>query len=61
MELVAWFIVAIVTLLIVYLDIYAIVDCALGTKKTAVKSVWILVVLAMPVLGMVLYFIFGRK
>jgi hypothetical protein len=62
MEMLAWFIVAVVTLLIVYLDIYAIVDAALSASKTtAVKSIWILVVLVMPVLGMVLYFIFGRK
>jgi hypothetical protein len=57
----AYLIIAIVTLLILYFDIYAIVDCALGTKTTAVKSIWILVVLVMPVLGMVLYFLFGRR
>ena len=56
-----YLIVAIAALLIVYFDIYAIVDAVGGNKKTAVKAAWILFIIAMPVIGMILYFIFGRK
>ncbi len=57
----SYLIIAIVTLLIIYFDIYAIVDCALGTKTTGIKSAWILFIIVMPVIGMVLYFLLGRK
>ena len=56
-----YLIVAIVALLIVYFDIYAIIDVIGGNKTTSIKAAWILFIIAMPVVGMILYFVFGKK
>lgn len=51
----------IVGLIVLILDIWAIVD-VLGSGKTAgYKVLWILLVLLLPLIGMILYFLVGRS
>lgn len=46
-------------LLVLILWIFAIVDCAKGSNPN--KIVWIIVILLLPLLGSLLYFMFGRS
>jgi hypothetical protein len=46
-------------LLVLILWIFAIVDCAKSNNPN--KVVWIIVILLVPLLGSILYFLFGRK
>ena len=46
-------------LLVLALWIFAIVDCAKSSNPN--KVVWIIVIILVPLLGSILYFVFGRK
>ncbi len=46
-------------LLVLALWIFAIVDCAKSSNPN--KVAWIIVIVLVPLLGSILYFIFGRK
>ena len=46
---------------ILILDIFAIVSVSVGTSGVMRKVLWIAVILLLPILGMVLYFIIGRS
>jgi len=46
-------------LLVLILWIFAIVDCAKSSNPN--KVVWIIVILLLPLLGSLLYFVFGRS
>ena len=48
-------------LAVLVLDIIAIVDCVKSAASTGKKLLWILVILILPVVGMILYFILGKK
>ena len=48
-------------LLIFVLDIVAIVSVLMGRGSIGHKLLWILLILLLPVVGMVLYFVFGRN
>ena len=48
-------------LAILVLDIMAIVDCAKGTWSGGKKFLWILLILVLPLIGMVLYFLVAKK
>jgi hypothetical protein len=48
-------------LIILALDIVAIVDCAKSNADTGKKVLWIVLILLLPLLGMILYFLLGRK
>ena len=48
-------------LIILILDIIAIVDCLKSDASTGKKLLWILLVVILPVIGMILYFILGKK
>lgn len=50
----------IVGLIVFILDIIAIVDVLNGSKPVVNKLLWILLILLLPMLGMVLYFLLGR-
>jgi hypothetical protein len=52
---------ALLGLVILVLDIIAIVDCLKSDAATGKKLLWILLVLILPVLGMILYFLLGKK
>lgn len=47
--------------MIVVLDIITIVDAVKSKMDTAKKVLWIVLVLVIPVIGMVLYFVIGKK
>jgi len=46
---------------ILILDIFAIVSVLLGTSGVMRKLLWIAVILLLPVVGMLLYFLIGRS
>ena len=48
-------------LIILVLDIIAIVDCVKGSKPKGHKVLWIILILVLPILGLVLYYLMGRK
>ena len=51
----------IVGLLVLVLDIIAIVDVLKSSMDTGKKALWIILILILPVVGMVLYFLIGKK
>lgn len=48
-------------LVVLVLDIIAIVDAVKNPMSTGKKVLWILIILVLPLLGMILYFLIGRK
>jgi hypothetical protein len=46
--------------LILVLDIYALYLIITSSAEVAMKLVWALVVIFLPVIGMILYFLLGR-
>ncbi len=48
-------------LLILVLDIVAIVDCLKSDKDGGKKALWIILILILPIVGMILYFLIGKK
>jgi hypothetical protein len=51
---------SIVGLLILILDIIAIISVLQSRIDPVMKLVWILLILVLPLLGMILYFLLGR-
>lgn len=47
--------------IILVLDIIAIVSVLLGRGSVGHKLLWILLILLLPVVGMILYFLIGRS
>jgi hypothetical protein len=52
---------ALLGLVVLVLDIVAIVDALKSSLETGKKVLWIIVILILPIVGMVLYFLVGRK
>jgi len=48
-------------LIVLILDIIAIVDVLKSAVDTGKKVLWIILILILPVLGMILYFLLGKK
>ena len=48
-------------LLILIADIYAIVNTVQSNADTLTKVLWIVAILLLPVLGVILWFLFGPK
>ncbi|MCX5787954.1 MAG: PLDc N-terminal domain-containing protein [Elusimicrobia bacterium] len=48
-------------LVILVLDILAIIECLKSAKPTIQKALWIIVILVLPLVGLILYYFFGRK
>jgi hypothetical protein len=48
-------------LVVLVLDIVAIVDAFKSSMDNVKKIIWIVVILAIPVVGMILYFLLGKK
>jgi hypothetical protein len=48
-------------LIVLVLDIIAIVDVLKSSMDTGKKALWIILILVLPVVGMVLYFLIGKK
>jgi hypothetical protein len=51
----------IVGLIVLVLDIIAIVDVLKSSMDSGKKALWIILILILPVIGMVLYFLIGKK
>jgi Phospholipase_D-nuclease N-terminal len=51
----------IVGLIVLALDIWAIVTILQGRGKTERKVLWILVILLLPVIGLIIWLLAGRK
>ena len=51
----------IIGLLIFILDIVAIVDCLQSPMDGNKKLLWVLLILVLPFLGMVLYFLLAKR
>ena len=51
----------IIGLIVLVLDIIAIVDALKSSMDTGKKALWIILILILPVIGMVLYFLIGKK
>lgn len=52
---------ALLGLVVLVLDIIAIVDAVKSSMDTGKKALWIILVIVLPVIGMVLYFLIGKK
>ena len=48
-------------LVVLVLDIVALVDCWKSTKDSGKKILWTVLILIIPVVGMILYFLVGKK
>jgi len=48
-------------LLILIADIYAIIRVAQSGATPLAKAIWIVIILLLPVLGLILWFLFGPK
>ena len=53
--------VSLVGAVILLLDIFAIVSVLLGSSEVMRKLLWIVLILLLPIVGMVLYFLIGRS
>jgi len=51
----------IIGLIILILDIIAIVSVLMGGGSVLRKLLWILIILLLPLIGMILYFLIGRN
>ncbi len=51
----------IVSLVVFVLDIIAIVDCVKSSMDGGKKVLWIILILLLPLLGLILYYLVGRK
>ena len=49
------------SIVILVLDIIAIVDALRSTMVTSKKVLWVILILILPVVGLILYFLLGRK
>ena len=48
-------------LIVLVLDIIAIVDALKSSMDTCKNALWIMLILILPVIGMVIYFLIGKK
>ena len=53
--------IGLIGLIILVLDIIAIADVLKSSMDTTKKLLWIILILVLPVLGMILYFLIGQK
>ena len=50
-----------IALIILVADIVAVVDCIKSNKDTGKKILWVAIILLVPLVGMLLYFVVGKK
>ena len=51
----------ILALIVLVLDVIAILDVIKSSVDTVKKALWIVLILVLPVIGMIVYFLVGRK
>ena len=52
---------ALIGLVVLVLDIVAIVDCFKRPMEAGRKALWIILIVILPLIGMILYFLLARK
>lgn len=52
---------SLVGMVILFLDIFAIISVLMGNSEPIRKLFWIVLILLLPIVGMVLYFLIGRS
>jgi len=52
---------SLISLFILVLDVIAIVDCLQNQKDTQKKILWVLLILLLPLVGLILYYLMGRE
>jgi hypothetical protein len=50
----------IVGIIILVLDIIAMLDCAKSNKGAGQKLLWVLLILILPLVGLILYYVVGK-
>ena len=50
-----------VTLIIVVLDIWAVVDVVKSGKSGGAKALWIILIVVLPIIGLLAWFFAGRE
>ena len=48
-------------LIVLVLDIVAIIDIVKSAKSGGNKALWIVLILLLPVVGLILYYLMGKK
>ncbi len=48
-------------LVLLVLDIIAILDVIKSSMSTGKKALWVILILILPIIGLVLYYLIGRK
>jgi hypothetical protein len=48
-------------LIVLVLDIVAIIDVVKSNKDTGKKALWIVLIIILPLVGLILYYLMGRK
>ena len=48
-------------LVVLVLDIMAIVDCIKSSMPSDKKLLWIILIILLPVVGLILYYLLGKK
>ena len=51
----------IIALIILGLDIVAIVDCVKSSKRSGQKALWIVLIIFLPIVGLIAYYLVGKK
>mgnify|MGYP002623122542 CR=1 FL=1 len=52
---------SIVGIVILVLDVLAIIDCLKSGMTTGKKALWIILILVLPLVGLILYYLVGKK
>jgi hypothetical protein len=52
---------ALIGIVVLVLDIIALVDVIKSSVDTGKKVLWVILILVLPIIGMVLYFLVGKK
>jgi len=48
-------------LIVLVLDIVAIIDAVKSSMETSKKILWIVLIILLPLVGLILYYLVGRK
>lgn len=53
--------IGIAALVVLVLDIIAILDILQSSAEIGKKALWVILILILPIIGMILYFLIGKK
>jgi hypothetical protein len=52
---------SLLSLLIFVLDVVAVIDCLQNQKDTQKKILWVILILLLPLVGLILYYLMGKE